>query len=55
MNKKLIDNVNEENVYKMLHEFRNWNKDWDTWVSKKPDTADDFVKHLAKRYEVIPK
>lgn len=47
--------ANEENIYKMLHEFRNWNKDWDLWMVRKPNNADDFVKHLATRYEVTPK
>ena len=47
--------VNEENIYRMLHEFRNWNKDWDTFMTKKPDSADDFVAMLAKKYEVTPK
>ena len=45
---------NEENIYKMLHEFRNWNREWDTFMAKKPESADEFVKHLAKRYVVAP-
>ena len=45
---------NEENIYKMLHEFRNWNREWDTFMAKKPESADEFVKHLARRYAVSP-
>ena len=51
----LLGNVNEENIYKMLHEFRNWNRDWDTFMTKKPKSADQFVAMLAKKYEVTPK
>jgi hypothetical protein len=51
----LSGNVNEENIYKMLHEFRNWNRDWDTFMAKKPKSADQFVAMLAKKYEVTPK
>lgn len=51
----LLGNVNEENIYKMLHEFRNWNRDWDTFMAKKPKNADQFVAMLAKKYEVTPK
>ena len=54
----LLGNVNEKNVYKMLHEFRNWNRDWDTFMAKKakkPKSADQFVAVLAKKYEVTLK
>tara|TARA_R110002020_G_scaffold197161_2_gene398208 strand:+ start:107 stop:313 length:207 start_codon:yes stop_codon:yes gene_type:complete len=51
----LLGNVNEENIYKMLHEFRNWNRDWDTFMAKKPKSADQFVAMLAKKYEVTPR
>jgi hypothetical protein len=44
-----------ENIYRMLHEFRNWNRDWDKSMTKKPDSVDDFVAMLAKKYEVTPK
>lgn len=39
-------------LYQLLHEFRNWNKDWDTFMAKKPESADDFVLYLYKRYKV---
>ena len=51
----LLGNVNEENVYRMLHEFRNWNKEWDLYMAKNPKNSDDFVAMLAKKYEVTPK
>ena len=51
---KVILTENEENIYKMLHEFRNWNREWDIFMAKKPDSADVFVKSLAKQYEVKP-
>ena len=51
----LLGNVNEENIYKMLHEFRNWNRDWDTFMAKTPKSADQFVAMLAKKYDVTLK
>jgi len=58
-NQESMGNVNEENIYKMLYEFRNWNRDWDTFIwdtfmVKKPKSADHFVAMLAKKYEVTP-
>ena len=50
----LIGNVNVENIYRMLHEFRYWNKDWDTFMTNKPKDVDQFVAMLAKKYEVTP-
>lgn len=43
---------NEENIYRMLHEFRNWNREWDLHMAKNPKNADEFVAMLAKKYEV---
>ena len=50
--KRILNAININNIYIMLHEFRNWNKDWDTWMTKKPDRADEFVRILATKYTV---
>ena len=47
--------INEKNIYRMLHEFRNWNREWDLYMVKNPKNADEFVAMLAKKYEVTPK
>lgn len=47
--------TNKNNIYAMLHEFRTWNREWDTFMRTKPQSADDFVEHLSKLYEVTPK
>jgi len=55
MENKLIGNDNNEfNIYAMLHDFRNWNRDWDVYMSQNQLDADDFVKHLAKKWIVNP-
>ncbi len=46
---------NKDNIYSMLHDFRNWNRDWDTFMKEKPQTADEFVEHLSKKYTVKKK
>jgi len=43
------------NLYEMLHECRNWNKEWDTFCTKKPDSVDEFVKMLSNKYTVTKK
>ena len=50
---EFVDNTNS--IYRMLHDFRNWNRDWDKWMSKKPDDVDKFVESLSKKYSVIVK
>ena len=46
-------NKNELNILIMLHEFRNWNRDWDNYMSKNPKSVDEFVKLLSKKFKVI--
>lgn len=43
---------NLENVLGMLHEFRNWNREWDIYFAKYPKNVDEFAKLLSKRYKV---
>ena len=50
--KRILNAININNIYIMLHEFRNWNKDWDTWMTKNPDGVDEFVRILATKYTV---
>lgn len=38
--------------YKVLHEFRNWNKEWDSMFAKKPDSVDKFIEELSKKYKI---
>lgn len=42
-------------IYQMLHDFRNWNREWDLYMSSKPDDVDEFVQKLSKKYEVKTK
>lgn len=50
------DNI--ENLFKLLDEYRNWDRDWDKfWDSPdihfpQPLPAEKFVPELAKRYSV---
>ena len=46
--------TNRENIYAMLHEFRNWNREWDLYMRRNPDDADKFVDKLDKKYVVEP-
>ena len=43
---------NLENILGMLHEFRNWNREWDTYFTKHPKNVDEFAELLSKRYKV---
>ncbi len=43
---------NLENILGMLHEFRNWNREWDTYFAKHPKNVDEFAELLSKRYKV---
>jgi len=43
---------NVEATHKMLHDFRNWNRDWDLYMKNNPIDADKFVEQLSKQYEV---
>lgn len=50
------DHTNEDTIFKMLHEFREWDRDWDKFSDKKkPISADEFVKQLSKKYIVTSK
>jgi hypothetical protein len=40
------------NVLCMLHEFRNWNREWDIYFAKQPKNVDEFAELLSKRYKV---
>ena len=44
------DNVS--NIMVMLHEFRNWNREWDLNFSHNPDSVDKFAEHLSKRFTI---
>ncbi len=46
---------NLENVYRLLHDFRNWNREWDINFSKHPENVDDFAKSIAKKYSITLK
>jgi hypothetical protein len=49
----ISDNTsNLENILGMLHEFRNWNREWDIYFAKHPKNVDEFAKLLSKRYKV---
>lgn len=43
---------NLDNILGMLHEFRNWNREWDIYFAKRPKDVDEFAKLLSKRYKV---
>lgn len=43
---------NLDNILGMLHEFRNWNREWDTYFAKHPKNVDEFAELLSKRYKV---
>jgi hypothetical protein len=43
---------NLENILGMLHEFRNWNREWDTYFLKHPKNVDEFAELLSRRYKV---
>ena len=43
---------NLENILGMLHEFRNWNREWDIYFLKHPKNIDEFAELLSKRYKV---
>lgn len=47
--------TNKENIYRMLHDFRNWNREWDLYMAHHPDSADEFVEILHKKYTVHSK
>lgn len=55
INDRISDDKNVSTIYEMLHTFRNWNREWDTWMKNKPKTADDFVNELAKNFDVRKK
>lgn len=44
--------ANMDNIYAMLHEFRNWNREWDISFTKNPDNVDEFAKRLSQRFMV---
>ena len=48
-------NANEENIYAVLHQFRNWNREWDKVIKSNAKSVDDFVIELAKTWEVNKK
>jgi hypothetical protein len=43
---------NLQNIYVMLHEFRNWNREWDLYMSKHPIDASVFAMSLSKKFKV---
>ncbi len=50
--------TNEEQILGMLHEFRNWNREWDLYMvthRSGPKGVDAFVEHLNKRWSVKKK
>jgi hypothetical protein len=53
MENKLLEDSNRVNLYAMLHEFRNWNRDWDLYMSRRPIDVDDFVERLSKKCTII--
>lgn len=55
---KTIEDQNLENIYKIIHEFRNWNKEWDQHsgiqhFTKHPKNIDQFAEELSQKYNVI--
>jgi hypothetical protein len=60
-NSEVLANSNLENIYRLLHEFRKWNKEWDIHLSKHPSAReissppkhiDEFANLLSERYKV---
>jgi len=45
---------NKESIYRILEDFRGWDREWDAYMSgKNPVAIDEFVESLSKKYEVI--
>jgi len=45
---------NEENIFKLIIDFRKWTRDWSKYNDEfpTPEQADDFVKKLSEKYKV---
>lgn len=52
---EILDKLDLEPAYELLHEFRNWNREWDLAIGQNPENADEFVKSLSQKYNITKK
>lgn len=45
---KIDGDENAKNIYVLLHEFKAWETDWNTFKGNKPLDAKEFAKKLSK-------
>lgn len=46
---------NEQNIARMVTEFRNWQRKWDRYTEgneKQPMDVDEFIRHLSQKFTV---